>query len=177
MVTPPAYLWQSQTYQTFPSFGGSNDMQLKQTYQVLSRWAKKNADIPWSYFAAYFQTKKPGVVVFEGEQTAIKSFLENARGTYVQYNDMIQVKFWWSPGLRYLDFHHVDTKPLLISSNNKIRLADSKPGLHEVENMNELVKALDAIGEKGWFRQQMGFMGMKRQVVCHSLILVFLLLS
>ena len=28
-----------------------------------------------------FQTKKPGVVVFEGEQIAIKSFLENAKGT------------------------------------------------------------------------------------------------
>lgn len=124
-----------------------------------------------------FQTKKPGVVVFEGEQTAIKSFLENAKGTYVQYlqsNDVIQVKFWWSPGLRYLDFHHLDTKPLSINSNNKIRLADSKPGIHEVENMNELVKALDAIGEKEWFRQQMG---MKRQVVWHSDILVFLLLS
>ena len=39
--------------------------------------------------------------------------------------------------------------------------------------MNELVKALDAIGEKEWFRQQMG---MKRLVVCHYLIRVFLLL-
>ena len=45
----------------------------------------------------------------------------------------------------------------------QIQLAD-KPGLHEVlvENMNEFVKALDAIGEKVYFRQQMG---MKRQVM------------
>ncbi|KAF8798947.1 hypothetical protein BYT27DRAFT_6884819 [Phlegmacium glaucopus] len=84
------------------------------------------------------KTGKPGVVVFEGEQTAIKSFLENAKG------------------LRYLDFHHLDTKPLSINSNNNVRLADSKLGLHEVENMNELVEALDTIGEKQWFRQQMG---------------------
>jgi len=81
---------------------------------------------------------KPGVVVFEGEQIAIKSFLENVKA------------------LRYLDFHHLNTKPLLINLNNNIRLADSKPGLREVENMNELVKALDMIGEKQWFRQQMG---------------------
>jgi hypothetical protein len=50
----------------------------------------------------------------------------------------------------------LDTKLLSIISNNKIGLADSKPGLHEVENMfnmNELAKALDAIGEKEWFRQ------------------------
>ena len=38
--------------------------------------------------------------------------------------------------------------------------------------MNELVKALNAIAEQEWFRQKMG---MKRQAVCHSLILVFLL--
>jgi len=77
-------------------------------------------------------------VVFEGEQIAVKAFLASAKG------------------LRYLDFHHLDTKPLSINSNKKIRLADSKPGLHEVENMNEVVKALDAIGEKQWFREQMG---------------------
>ena len=34
-------------------------------------------DIQMQYF---FQTGKPGVVVFEGEQTAIKSFLENVKG-------------------------------------------------------------------------------------------------
>ena len=160
--TPAACLWQSQTYQTFPNFGGSNDMQLKPTCQVLSRWTQRKC---WytikKYSNAEFQKNKPGVVVFEGEQTAIKFFLENAKGMYPCV--LIQIKCWWSPGLRYLDFRHLDTKPLLINSDNKIRLADSKPGLHEVENMNELLKALDAIGEKDWFRQQMG---MKRQVVC-----------
>ena len=48
--------------------------------------------------------------------------------------------------------HYLDTKPLLINSNI-VRLAD-KPGLHEVENMNKLMKALDAIGEKEWFRHR-----------------------
>ena len=38
--------------------------------------------------------------------------------------------------------------------------------------MNELVKALDAIGEKEWFKQQMG---MKRQVVFYLCVLIIVL--
>ena len=47
-------------------------------------------------------------------------------------------------------------------SDTVIRLANSKPGLHEVEYVNELMKALDAVGEKEWFGN------MKRQADCHS---------
>ncbi|KAF8802525.1 hypothetical protein BYT27DRAFT_7112265, partial [Phlegmacium glaucopus] len=59
-------------------------------------------------------------------------------------------------GLRYLDFHHLDTKSLSTNLNNNIRLANSKLGLHEGENMNKLVKVLNTIGEKQWFRKQIG---------------------
>jgi len=113
----------------------------------LSKFRRLKRHATQANVSGLVKIKKPGILVFEGEQTAIKSFLENAKG------------------LRYLDFHHLDTKPFIINSNNKIRLADSKPGLHEVENMNELVKALDAIGEKEWFKQQMG---MKRNMIVET---------
>ncbi|KAJ3516137.1 hypothetical protein NLJ89_g1314 [Agrocybe chaxingu] len=82
------------------------------------------------------KTGKPGVAVFEGDKESIKVFLENARG------------------LRYLDFHHVATKPVVNSVEK--RVADAQIGLHEVEDMNELVNLLDNIGEKEWFRKEIG---------------------
>ena len=51
---------------------------------------------------------------------------------------------------------------LIRFSDTVIWLANSKPGLHELEDVNELVKALDAVGEKEWFGN------MKRQADFHS---------
>jgi len=56
-------------------------------------------------------------------------------------------------GLRYLDFCHLDTKPL--ENYRDRRAADGKLGLHEVDDMNEMVTKLDLIGEKEWFRGEM----------------------
>ncbi|KAF9561968.1 hypothetical protein CPC08DRAFT_707016 [Agrocybe pediades] len=81
------------------------------------------------------KTGKPGVLVFDGEKESVKTFLEHARG------------------LRYLDFHHVDTKPF--TNDRGRRIADAKLGLSEVEDMNAMVSILDSIGEKDWFRSQM----------------------
>ncbi|KAF8348891.1 hypothetical protein F5887DRAFT_878937, partial [Amanita rubescens] len=77
---------------------------------------------------------RPGVLVFQGTRYAIKDFLENARS------------------LRYLDFHHVDTIPL----DTTLRIANARPGLHEVEDMNGLIQAIDKLGLRTWFRTQMG---------------------
>ncbi|TFK40230.1 hypothetical protein BDQ12DRAFT_488607 [Crucibulum laeve] len=82
------------------------------------------------------KTGKPGVLVLDGKKAKIKTFLERARE------------------LRYLDFHHVDMQPLPMDM--MIRLADGKFGLQEVTNMSELIKALDRISLKEWFRNQMG---------------------
>ncbi|KIK10083.1 hypothetical protein K443DRAFT_81071, partial [Laccaria amethystina LaAM-08-1] len=79
---------------------------------------------------------KPGVLVFDGEMASIRTFLEGARG------------------LRYLNFHHVDTQPLPLCLKN--RVANAKIGLHEVAGMHCLVSALDALALKDWFREQMG---------------------
>lgn len=57
-------------------------------------------------------------------------------------------------GLRYLDFHHVDTKP--VSGKGDLRLADGKYGLEELASTSELISKLDVMGEKEWFRKQMG---------------------
>jgi hypothetical protein len=53
-----------------------------------------------------------------------------------------------------LDFHHVDTVPL--PEDTKTRIANGRVGLCEVEDMVELVKILDGVGMKNWFRQNMG---------------------
>ena len=134
--------------------------------KVSKKWLIKH--ITSRYPNAYFQTGKPGVVVFEGERIAIKTFLECVKGTCVLSSTWYQSHSLRSAGLRYLNFHHLDTKPLLISMSNKTRLADSKPGIHEVDSMNELVKALDTIGEKQWFRQQMGMT--RGKLSCHSCV-------
>ncbi|GLB40495.1 hypothetical protein LshimejAT787_0803660 [Lyophyllum shimeji] len=81
------------------------------------------------------KTGKPGVLVFEGTKDSISTFLENVRA------------------LRYLQFQHVDTRPLAHDARG--RLAQSKVGLQEVPDMRTLVDALDAIGLKAWFRAQM----------------------
>ncbi|KAF8968028.1 hypothetical protein BDZ97DRAFT_448407 [Flammula alnicola] len=89
-----------------------------------------------SNVSGFVKAGRPGILVFDGEKDSIKIFLEHARG------------------LRYLDFHHVDTK--LFSENAKLRLADAKCGLQEVEDTSELIRRLDILGEKEWFRKQMG---------------------
>jgi len=53
-----------------------------------------------------------------------------------------------------LDFHHVDTVSL--PQETKLRIADGRTGLQEVEDMAELIESLDAISMKEWFRQHMG---------------------
>ncbi|CAA7266909.1 unnamed protein product [Cyclocybe aegerita] len=82
------------------------------------------------------KTGKPGVAIFDGDKESIKAFLENARG------------------LRYVDFHHVTTK--LVVNGIEKRVADGQIGLQEVQDMNKLVNLLDGIGEKEWFRTEMG---------------------
>ncbi|KAF5359291.1 hypothetical protein D9756_003323 [Leucocoprinus leucothites] len=79
---------------------------------------------------------RPGVLVFDGEKQAIRSFLSNARS------------------LRYLDFHHVDTVPIPLHISQ--RIANGRPGLHEASDMAELVERLDELLMKEWFRQNMG---------------------
>ncbi|EFI27932.1 hypothetical protein CC1G_14423 [Coprinopsis cinerea okayama7 len=81
---------------------------------------------------------KPGLVVFDGSQSSVKTFLANARG------------------LRYLEYHHVDTTSLPDKSK---RVADGAPGLHEVEHVNTLVKAMDKVALKQWFRDNLGMAG------------------
>jgi len=77
---------------------------------------------------------KPGVLVFDGMKESSRTFLERARS------------------LRYLDFHHVDT----IRLNATSRIAQARPGLCEVDDMNNLVLILEKRGLKPWFRTQMG---------------------
>ncbi|KAH9481676.1 hypothetical protein JR316_0006203 [Psilocybe cubensis] len=84
----------------------------------------------------FVKTGKPGVLVFDGPKESIKAFLELTKG------------------LRYLDFRHVDTKP--IKNERLLPNGDGSSGLQEVADMNELVNRLDRIGEKEWFREQMG---------------------
>ncbi|KAF9466560.1 hypothetical protein BDZ94DRAFT_1157838 [Collybia nuda] len=79
---------------------------------------------------------RPGVLVFDGEKDSILAFLDAVRG------------------LRYMDFCHIDTQPYPFSAPT--RLAESKIGLHEVENMKVLIDRLDALSLKAWFRIQMG---------------------
>ncbi|KAF8907350.1 hypothetical protein CPB84DRAFT_1844047 [Gymnopilus junonius] len=88
-----------------------------------------------SNVSGFVKKGKPGVLLFEGYETSVKEFLEHARG------------------LRYLDFHHVDTKPFL---RCRKRLSEGKNGLQEVNDMNELIIRVDSIGEKEWFRSHMG---------------------
>jgi len=38
----------------------------------------------------------------------------------------------------------------------KWRIADAKRGLREVKDMNDLISTLESVGEKEWFRTQMG---------------------
>ncbi|KAJ7242795.1 hypothetical protein B0H12DRAFT_1023569, partial [Mycena haematopus] len=81
------------------------------------------------------KTGRPGVLVFEGKKDSIVAFLTAIRS------------------LRYLDFRHVATRNL--PAEPEMHIAGSKPGLHEVEDMKTLIKALDAIGLKEWFRAEM----------------------
>ncbi|KAJ7650684.1 hypothetical protein FB45DRAFT_23683 [Roridomyces roridus] len=80
------------------------------------------------------KTGRPGVLVFQGKKECITAFLEGARS------------------LRYLDFHHVATRPL----EEHQHFAGPKPGLREVDDMGSVIEALDAIGLKDWFRYEMG---------------------
>lgn len=102
------------------------------------------------------QTGKPGVIVFDGTPLSIKTFLEHTRGQIAfRITNLIQTI---SGGLRYLDFHHVNTRLFPNYSKRLVpRIADAKPGLQEV-NMNELVKKLQDVDEhlKMWFRSEMG---------------------
>ncbi|KAL1694330.1 hypothetical protein GGG16DRAFT_47522 [Schizophyllum commune] len=82
---------------------------------------------------------KPGVLVFRGTKFTVSTFLENARA------------------LRYLDFHHVDTQPLLPPSAGFAEKMDY--GLEEVPDMKELIRRLDEHGLKDWFRREMGMSG------------------
>ncbi|KAJ7056615.1 hypothetical protein C8F01DRAFT_992749 [Mycena amicta] len=70
---------------------------------------------------------RPGVLVFQGTQDAISNFLQGARS------------------LRYLDFHHVSTRPCEPGP------LTSKPGLREVYEMRDLVQTLEEMGLKHWF--------------------------
>ncbi|KAF9485190.1 hypothetical protein BDN70DRAFT_678981 [Pholiota conissans] len=90
-----------------------------------------------SCVSGFVKTGKPGILVFDGPQSSIKEFLEHARG------------------LRYLDFHHVDTKPLN-GGPTTTRLADGRVGLEEVKDTSELLRKLDGVGEREWFRRQIG---------------------
>ncbi|KAJ7454779.1 hypothetical protein FB451DRAFT_653669 [Mycena latifolia] len=83
------------------------------------------------------KTGRPGVLVFEGKKDCITDFLEGARS------------------LRYLDFHHVATRPL----DSDMHIAGTKPGLREVEDLKTLIQALESIGMKDWFRREMGMSG------------------
>ncbi|KAJ7510385.1 hypothetical protein B0H11DRAFT_1186787 [Mycena galericulata] len=85
------------------------------------------------------KTGRPGVLVFQGKKDCIAAFLEGARS------------------LRYLDFHHVATRPL----ESELHISGPKPqaGLREVEDMKTLIQALEAIGMKDWFRYEMGMTG------------------
>jgi hypothetical protein len=56
----------------------------------------------------------------------------------------------------------VDTKIFCESSEN--RLADGRIGLEEVKDTNDLVRRLDIVGEKEWFRRQMGMQ--KGEYIC-----------
>ncbi|KAF5327185.1 hypothetical protein D9619_004399 [Psilocybe cf. subviscida] len=95
-------------------------------FRRLKRFAEQ------SNVSGLVKTGKPGILVFDGERESIKVFLEHARG------------------LRYLDFHHLDTKPLALG-----RVADAKSGLQEVHSTSELVNRLESVREKDWFRVQM----------------------
>ncbi|KAJ7220090.1 hypothetical protein GGX14DRAFT_585484 [Mycena pura] len=85
------------------------------------------------------KTGRPGVLVFQGGKHAIGEFLEGVRS------------------LRYLDFHHVAMRPL--PSDPEMHIAGPKPGLKEVEDMKDLVQALEAVGLKDWFRFEIGMSG------------------
>lgn len=61
------------------------------------------------------------------------------------------------PGLRYLEFRHVDTRE--IDDDVGTSLNDAKPGLQEVSDMKTMIYVLDKIGLKDWFRLQMGMAG------------------
>ncbi|KAK7032857.1 hypothetical protein R3P38DRAFT_2919321 [Favolaschia claudopus] len=85
------------------------------------------------------KTGRPGVLVFEGKKDDISTFLQGVRS------------------LRYLDFHHVATTPL--SSELAGHVGGAKPGLREVEDMNTVIKALEELGMKEWFRSELGMSG------------------
>ncbi|KAJ7106484.1 hypothetical protein C8R43DRAFT_1045703, partial [Mycena crocata] len=71
------------------------------------------------------KTGRPGVLVFEGKKDCVAAFLEGARS------------------LRYLDFHHVATRPLPVPL--EMHVAGTKPGLREVKDMKTLIHALEAM--------------------------------
>ncbi|KAF7312112.1 hypothetical protein MIND_00223500 [Mycena indigotica] len=78
---------------------------------------------------------RPGILVVQGTKSAISAFLEALVA-----------------GLRYLDFHHIATRPLNADVNLMINL---KSGLVEVNRVKDLVQALESIGLKEWFRTEM----------------------
>lgn len=94
------------------------------------------------------------MLVFDGEKESISAFLEAARGTDLRALLTPLGMLTRNLGLRYLDFHHVDTQPFPISA--PIRLAESRIGLREVSDMKALIDALDTLSLKSWFRTQMG---------------------
>ncbi|KAF8199660.1 hypothetical protein BJ912DRAFT_949852, partial [Pholiota molesta] len=83
-----------------------------------------------SRISGFVKTGKPGILVFDGPKDSIKTFLEHARGRLM------------------------DEDPWNHCSEN--RLADGRIGLEEVKDTNDLVRRLDIVGEKEWFRRQMG---------------------
>ncbi|KAF7317043.1 hypothetical protein HMN09_00438800 [Mycena chlorophos] len=77
---------------------------------------------------------KPGVLVFHGTNDAVATFLAGVRS------------------LRYLDFHHVATRPF----DSTQPPLSTKPGFQEVTDTKKVMEALEAIGLKDWFRSEMG---------------------
>lgn len=103
-----------------------------QKFRRLKRYALQ------SQVSGLAKTGKPGILVFDGQPQSIKDFLSHARG------------------LRYLDFHHVATRHAVEMEK---RVADAEPGLHEVETMSDLVKAMERVSLKSWFRESLGMSG------------------
>ncbi|KAF7327447.1 hypothetical protein MKEN_00322800 [Mycena kentingensis (nom. inval.)] len=85
---------------------------------------------------------RPGVLLFQSNSMeSINTFLHGVRS------------------LRYLDFHHVATRPL--SNPDASVFTGTKPGLREVNEMKELLQVLEVIGAdfKQWFRSELGMGG------------------
>lgn len=105
-------------------------------------------------YAYAVKTGKPGILVFDGTKQSNKMFLEHAKGTEAHATVLVYTHSDSYQGLRYLDFHHLDTK--LFSEDASLRLAAGKNGLDEIESTNDIVVKLQTIGEKEWFRKEMG---------------------